>query len=186
MRRGPTRSRTCSRRHRRSLSRVSFQIVDRPHDRPEFVREAIDIFARNCETGRARLMERVARASDAEIAGGTETDWGVGMIAYHLLVSERGMVGIALRLASGTQPASTGQPRPEPGKVTRAVLEEAAAKAAHAVARLRAEFPAAPNLALTAPSPYFEQFNCIAWLLAAAFHYQAHLEALERGGKSAF
>ena len=165
---------------------MTFRIVDQPHDRPEFLREAIDIFTRNLEAGRARLLERVSRASDAQIAAGTETDWGLGMIAYHLLVSERGMVGIALRLANGAQPTSTGQPRPQPGAVTRAVVEEAAAKAAAAVAKLRAEFPAKPNFAATAPSPYFEQFNCISWLLAAQFHYQTHLEALERGAKSAF
>ena len=165
---------------------MSFQIVDRPDDRPEFIREAIGIFARNIETDRARLMARVASASDDDIAAGTERDWGVGMIAYHLLTSERGMIGIALRLASGQKPSSTGQPRPTPGAVTRTVLAEAAAKAASAVEKLRTTFPAQPDLTLTAPSPYFEEFNCISWLLAAAFHYQAHLEALERGGRSAF
>lgn len=165
---------------------MTFRLVDHPHDRPEFLREAIDIFSRNLEAGRARILERVARATDAELASGTELDWGVGMIAYHVLVSERGMVGIALRLANGQQPSSSAQPRPEPGTVTRAVLEEAAAKAAAAVARLRAEFPSQPNFAATATSPYFEQFNCVSWLLAAAFHYQSHLEALERGGRSAF
>src|SRR5690242_6565201 len=102
---------------------MTFQLVDRPHDRPEFVREAIDIFARNLEAGRARIMEHVARASDAEIAAGTELDWGIGMIAYHVLVSERGMVGIALRLASGQRPSSSAQPRPQPGTVTRALLD---------------------------------------------------------------
>ena len=165
---------------------MSFRLVDQPHDRPEFLREAIDIFARNLEAGRARLMERVALATDAELAAGTELDWGVGMIAYHLLVSERGMIGIALRLARSEAPPSSAQPRPEPGTATRAVLEEAAAKAAQAEARLRAEFPSRPDLSATATSPYFEQFNCISWLLAAAFHYQSHLEALERGGRSAF
>jgi DinB family protein len=165
---------------------MSFRLVDHPADRPEFLREAIDIFARNLDAGRARLLSRIESASDEELARGTEEDWGVGMVAYHLLVSERGMVGIALRLARGETPPSSAQPRPEPGSVTRAVLTEAAAKAAKAVARLRAEFSSAPDYTATAPSPYFGPFNCVSWLLAASFHYQAHLEALDRGGRSAF
>jgi len=165
---------------------MTFRLVDHPADRPDFLREAVDIFARNLDAGRARLLARIEAASDAELAKGTEEDWGLGMVAYHILVSERGMVGIALRLARGETPPSSAQPRPEPGSVTRAVLMEAAAKAAQAVARLRAEFPSAPEFTGTAPSPYFGPFNCVSWLLAASFHYQAHLEAVDRGARSAF
>lgn len=164
---------------------MSFRLVDQPEDRPAFLRETIDILSRDLEGARARLLERVARASDDELMAGTEDDWGIGMNAYHLLVSERGMVGIALRLARGEIPSSTGQPRAEPGTTTRAVLVEAGAKAAAAVERLRREFPSSPAFDARAPSPYFGPFNCISWILAATFHYQAHLEALDRGTKSA-
>ena len=164
---------------------MSFRLVDQPADRPEFAAETIEILTRNLEKARALLLARVDRASDEELEAGTEDDWSIGMIAYHLLVSERGMVGIALRLARGEVPTSTGQPRPQPHLTTRAVLAEASAKAGVAVERLRREFPSAPRFDVTAPSPYFGTFNCIAWLLAAGFHYQAHLEAIERGTKSA-
>lgn len=164
---------------------MSFRLVDQPADRPEFVAEAIEILARDIDTARARLLALVDRATDEELVAGSEEDWSIGMIAYHLLVSERGMVGIALRLARGEVPTSTGQPRPEPRKTTREVVAEASAKAGAAVERLRREFPSAPHFEVTAPSPYFGTFNCISWLLAAAFHYQAHLEAIERGTKSA-
>src|SRR5512142_98981 len=100
---------------------MSFRLVDQPEDRPAFLRETIDILSRDLEEDRARLLERVARATDEELLAGSEDDWGIGMIAYHLLVSERGMVGIALRLARGEVPASTGQPRPEPRTTTRQV-----------------------------------------------------------------
>lgn len=164
---------------------MSFRLVDQPADRPAFLQETIDILSRDLDASRTRLLERIASASDDEIASGTEDDWGVGMIAYHLFVSERGMVGIAMRLARGEVPTSTGQPRPAPGATTRAVVMEAGAKAAQAVERLRREFVSTPRLDVTAPSPYFGPFNCFSWLLAARFHYQAHLEALERGTKSA-
>lgn len=164
---------------------MSFRLVDQPEDRPAFLRETIDILSRDLEDHRARLLERVARATDEELLAGSEDDWGIGMIAYHLLVSERGMVGIALRLARGEVPTSTGQPRPEPRTTTRQVLMETSAKVAAALERLRREFPSAPALDVMAPSPYFGPFNCFSWLLAARFHYQAHLEALERGTRSA-
>lgn len=164
---------------------MTFRLVDQPDDRPDFLRETIDIITRDLEASRTRLLERCAGATDDELVAGTPDEWGVGMIAYHLLVSERGMVGIALRLARGEIPTSTGQPRPEPRTTTRVTIMEAAAKAVTAVERLRRELPAAPALDTTAPSPYFGPLNCIAWLLAARFHYEAHLEALERGTKTA-
>jgi hypothetical protein len=165
---------------------VSFVVVERPADRPEFLREVIALVASELERQRAGLLERVAAADDAELAAGTDEDWGLGQIAAHLLLVERGMLGIALRLARGEPAGQTGQPRYQPGTVTREDLAALSERAARALARLRADFPAEPDLQTTAPSPYLGSFNCYAWLLAAAFHYRAHLEALERGVKSAF
>lgn len=164
---------------------MSFVLVEHPADRPEFLRETIDLVAEELERQRARLLERVAGASDAEIAAGTEDDWGLGQIAAHLFLVERGMVNLALRLARGEPPGQTGQPRYLPGAVTRVELATLAERAARALARLRAEFPAEPNMTATAPSPYYGPFNCFSWLIAAAFHYRAHLAALGRGTKSA-
>lgn len=164
---------------------MTFRLVDRPDDRPEWLREVIGIVARNLDAERTRLIARVERATDDELAAGTDDDWGVGMVAYHVLVSQRGMIGIALRLARGEQPSSTAQPRPAAGTVARAALVEAAAKAAAAVERLRTEFPPSPDFEATAPGPYFGPWNCVAWLLANDLHCQAHLDALERGTRSA-
>lgn len=159
--------------------------MERPADRPEFLREMIALVGAELERQRAGLLERVAAAADAEIAAGTEGEWGLGQIAAHLLLVERGMLGIALRLARGEPAGQTGQPRYAPGAITREDLASLSERAARALARLRADFPDEPDLHTTAPSPYLGPFNCYAWLLAAAFHYRAHLEALERGVKSA-
>lgn len=164
---------------------MTFRLVDAPADRPEWLGELIRIVARDLDDGRARLLERVARATDEDLAAGTDDEWGVGMVALHLLVTERGMVGIAQRLARGELPRTTAQPRPDPGTTTRGVLHEAAAKAAQAVERLRTDFPSQPDFVTSAPGPYFGPFNCVSWLLVATVHYRAHLDALERGTRSA-
>lgn len=164
---------------------MSFVVVERPADRPEFLRETIALIGAELERQRARLLERVAAADDAELAAGTEEDWGLGQIAAHLLLVERGMLGIALRLARGEPAGQTGQPRYQPGAATREDLATLSERAARALARLRADFPAHPDVQATAPSPYFGPFNCFSWLLAAALHYRAHLAALESGAKSA-
>ncbi len=164
---------------------MSFALVDAPRDRPDFLRETVDLLTGELDGHRARLLARVEATSDEALVEGSDDDWSVGMVAYHLLVSERGMMGIVMRLARGEVPTSTGQPRPVVGSATRQVIAEAAAKAASAVQRVRAEFPADAELGTTAPSPYFSQFNCISWLFASAFHYRAHLHALEQGVKSA-
>lgn len=164
---------------------MSFILVEHPADRPEFLRETVDLLASAIERERARLLTRVAAASEAELAAGTEDDWGIGQIAAHLLIVERGMLNIALRLARSEVPGQTGQPRPVPGAVTREDIGALAERAARALARLRTEFPAEPNTAATAPSPYYGPLNCFSWLIVAPFHYVAHLDALERGTKSA-
>lgn len=164
---------------------MSFTLVERPADRPEFLRETIDVVAEELERQRSRLLERVAAANDAELGAGTEDDWGLGQIAAHLLLTERGMVNIALRLAKGEPSGQTGQPRYVPGTVTRSEIADLAERAARALARLQADFPAEPDVIAALPSPYYGPANCFAWLLIALFHYRAHLDALERGTKTA-
>lgn len=163
---------------------MSFTVVDEPPDRPEFLKEALRVIAGSIERERARLLARVAAADDAELAGGTEDDWGLGQIAAHLLVVDRGISGIALRLARGEPPGSTGQPRPAVGSATRAKIEDLAARAKERQDKLVAEFPSEPNVAATARQPYYGEMNCFGWLLAVPLHYVAHLEALDRGTKS--
>ena len=60
-----------------------------------------------------------------------------------------------------------------------------AQKTADAVRQMRAEFPAEPNAGSTARHPYYGELNAFGWLLTLPNHYAAHLEALERGTKSA-
>src|SRR6266508_2438943 len=124
-----------------TLATVSFALVDAPRDRPDFLRETVDLLTGELDGHRARLLARVEATSDEALVEGSDDDWSVGMVAYHLLVSERGMMGIVMRLARGEVPTSTGQPRPVVGSATRQVIAEAAAKAASAVQRVRAEFP---------------------------------------------
>ncbi|HUG07136.1 MAG TPA: DinB family protein [Candidatus Limnocylindria bacterium] len=164
---------------------MTLTVADDPPDRPGWVSETIRLLADGTDKGRARLLARVEQASDAELAAGSDDDWGVGQIAVHLLIVERGVALIALRLAQGQEAGSTGQPRPAASAVTRPGISTLAEKAAAALRRLRAEFPAAPNTDATARHPYYGDLNCFGWLLTLPNHYTAHLRALDEGTATA-
>ncbi len=164
---------------------MSFRSVDEPPDRAEFLKEALGVISTNIRRERERLLGRVAAATDEAVAAGTDDDWGLGQVALHLLTVERGISGIALRLAKGEPPGPTGQPRPTAGSATREGLASLTAKAEERLVKLVAEFPLEPNMTATARQPYYGEMNCVAWLLTVPLHYAAHLEALERGTKSA-
>jgi len=164
---------------------VTLTVADDPPDRPEWVSETIRLLAEGTDKGRARLLVRVEQVSDAELAAGSDDDWGVGQIAVHLLIIERGVALIALRLAQGQEGGSTGQPRPAASAVTRAGIVTLAEKAAAALRRLRSEFPAKPNTGAMARHPYYGDLNCFGWLLTLPNHYTAHLRALDEGTSSA-
>jgi hypothetical protein len=164
---------------------VTLTVADDPPDRPEWVSETIRLLADGTDKGRARLLARVEQVSDAELAAGSDDDWGIGQIAVHLLLIERGVTLIALRLAQGQGAGSTGQPRPAASAVTRPGISTLAEKAAAAVRRLRSEFPAEPNVGATARHPYYGDLNCFGWLLTLPNHYTAHLKALDQGTASA-
>lgn len=164
---------------------MSFVIVDEPAGRPEFLREALRIVAETIERERERLLAHVAAADDAALAAGTEDDWGVGQVAAHLLVVEGGISGIALRLARGEPPGTTGQPRPAVGSADRAQIAALAERSKERLAALLAKFPPQPNATATARHPYFGEMNCYGWVLTVPLHYTAHLEALDRGTRSA-
>ena len=164
---------------------VTLIVTDEPPDRPAWVHETIRLVADACERYRAALLERVARATDADLVSGTADDWGVGQIAVHLLVVERGVAGIALNLATGAAVGSTGQPRPLASAVTRDGIASLAGKAAFVIDRLRREFPGEPATATVARHPFYGELNAFGWLLTLPNHYHAHLDALARGTKSA-
>jgi hypothetical protein len=164
---------------------VTLRVVDDPPDRPEWLRETIRLLTSGTAAERARLLSRVAQASDADLAKGSDDDWGLGQVATHLLIVERGVSTIGLRLASGAQPGPTGQPRPAASAVTRAGIESLAGKAVATAARLIEDFPAEPDARATARHPYYGDLNCFGWLLMLPEHYRAHLEALDRGRPSA-
>jgi hypothetical protein len=164
---------------------VTLRVVDDPPDRPEWLRETIRLLTSGTAAERDRLLARVAQASDAELARGSDDDWGLGQVATHLLIVERGVSTIGLRLATGAEPGPTGQPRPAASAVTRAGIASLAGKAAATAARLIAEFPAEPDSQGTARHPYYGDLNCFGWLLMLPEHYRAHLEALDRGRPSA-
>jgi len=130
-------------------------------------------------------LERLARATDAELVAGTADDWGLGQIAVHLLLTERGVAFIVMRLAKGEDPGRTGQPRPAAESVSRDGIASLARKTAEAVAQLRAEFPSAPDLKTVARHPFYGDLNAIGWLLTLPNHYSGHIGALERGTRSA-
>ena len=160
-------------------------VTDEPPDRPAWVSETLRLVAQSTARGRDRLLVRVAAASEVELRAGTDLDWGLGQVAVHLLLIERGVALIALRLAKGEAPGRTGQPRPAAADVSRAGITTLAEKAAGAVRQLAAEFPAEPDAAATARHPYYGDLNAFGWLLTLGNHYAAHLEALEQGTRSA-
>ena len=160
-------------------------VTDEPPDRPAWVAETLRLVAEGTGRGRDRLLVRVAAASEAELVAGTELDWGLGQIAVHLLLIERGVALIALRLARGEAPGRTGQPRPAASAVTRAGIGTLAQKAVDTMRQVRAEFPAEPDAQAVARHPYYGDLNAFGWLLTLGNHYAAHLEALERGTRSA-
>ncbi len=160
-------------------------VADDPADRPAWILETVALLTQSAAAGRGRLLAAVASAPDADLVAGTDDAWGLGQIATHLLVSERGIAGIALRLARGEAVAASGQPRPGPAGISREGIAVLADKAELAVARLRGEFPAAPDVRATARHPYYGDLNAFGWLLTLPNHYLAHLEAFGRGLPSA-
>ena len=164
---------------------MSLLVVDDPPDRPEWLRETIRLLLAATAAERDRILERVAAASDADLGRGSDDDWGLGQVATHLLIVERGSTQLALRLATGAEPGSTGQPRPAASAVSRAGIAGLAAKVETGAAKLATEFPPAPDLRPTARHPYYGDLNCFGWLLMLPNHYRAHLEALDRGRPSA-
>lgn len=163
---------------------MTLVISDEPPDRPAWMSETIRLFVDGMDAWRARLLDRVGRVGDEELTAGTDDDWGLGQIAIHLLLIERGVVVIALRLARGEAPGATGQPRPAASAVTRDGIHRLAKKAEEAVQGLAAAFPSAPNMTATARHPYYGDLNTFGWLLTLNNHYHAHLEALARHAKS--
>jgi len=164
---------------------VTLTVTDDPPDRPAWVSETIRLLAEASDEWRARLLTRVEQASDADLAAGSESDWGIGQIAVHLLIIERGVALIALRLAQGQEAGATGQPRPAASAVTRPAISALADKAAGALRRLRSDFPAEPKTETRALHPYYGELNCFGWLLTLPNHYIAHLRALDEGTASA-
>lgn len=164
---------------------VALTVTDDPPDRPGWVMQTIRLVVEGTDEWRARLLARVEQASEAELVAGSDGDWGVGQVAVHLLIVERGVALIALRLAQGQEAGSTGQPRPAASAVTRPGISTLAEKAAGALRRLRTEFPAEPNTGAVARHPYYGDLNCFGWLLTLPNHYLAHLRALDEGTSSA-
>ncbi|HET8568945.1 MAG TPA: DinB family protein [Candidatus Limnocylindria bacterium] len=164
---------------------MTLVVVDEPPDRPEWIRETVRLRSEDLRSRRRRLLELVARASDADLVAGSDEAWGIGQIAVHLLLVDRGVLGISLRLAAGEDPGATGQPRPSAGAVSRDGILSLADKAAAALRRFEGAFPAAPAVERTARHPFYGPLNCFGWLLTLANHYEAHLQAIERGGASA-
>jgi hypothetical protein len=166
-------------------STVTLLVADEPPDRPAWVGETLRLVAEGTARGRSALLDRVARATDAELSAGTADDWGLGQIAVHLLLIERGVALIALHLAKGEPAGRTGQPRPAAPSVNRAGIASLARKTADTMAQVGSEFPAEPNMASVARHPYYGDLNTFGWLLTLGNHYTAHLEALDRGTASA-
>lgn len=154
-------------------------VIDEPADRPEWIRETIRLLAHRLGEERSRLLARVAAAGEDDLVAGSDGEWGLGQVAAHLLIVERGVLGIALRLARGETPGPTGQPRPAAAEVTRAGLGALADRAERGLAAFTQGFPAAPDAAATARHPFYGDLNCFGWLLTLPNHYTAHLMALD-------
>ena len=164
---------------------MSVTVVDNPPDRPEWIKETIRLLTAAAADGRRSLLHLVEETTDADLLAGTPDDWGLGQIAVHLLIVDRGVSLIALRLARGDDAGNTGQPRPAPSGVSRDGIRSLAEKAAAVAERLRTEFPAGPDAARTAAHPFYGPMNCFGWLLTVPNHYNAHLSAYREGRSSA-
>lgn len=164
---------------------MSLTVVDEPSDRPAWIQETIALLTAWSDRERTDLLQLVEQADDTAIGAGTDDDWGLGQIAVHLLLVERGVAGIALRLARGEPAGATGQPRPAAGAVTRAGIAALAEKAIAATERLRSGFPAEPDAVATARHPFYGDLNCFGWLLTLPNHYGAHIQAHRAGRTSA-
>ena len=167
------------------MSLMSVTVVDNPSDRPDFIKETIRLVTAGAADGRRSLLHLVEETTDADLLAGTPDDWGLGQIAVHLLIVERGVSLIALRLARGEEAGNTGQPRPAPGGVSRDGIRSLAEKAGAVAERLQAEFPTEPDSARTAAHPFYGPMNCFGWLLTVPNHYGAHLSAYREGRPSA-
>ena len=164
---------------------MTLLVVEDPPDRPAWLRETIGLLVAETTGERDRMLRRVAAATDADLSVGSDHDWGLGQVATHLLIVERGISVIGLRLGKGEPGGPTGQPRPAASAVSRAGIATLAEKAAASAARLAAEFPAEPDTRVTARHPYYGDLNCFGWLLMLPEHYRAHLAALDQGRPSA-
>jgi DinB superfamily len=164
---------------------VPLLVVEDPADRPEWLRETIRLLVDATAIERDKLVERVAKSSDEVLLRGSDDDWGLGQVATHLLIVERGVALTGLRLAEGGPPGKTGQPQPAASDVSRAGIQSLSEKAIATAERLLAEFPSEPDLRATARHPYYGDLNCFGWLLMLPEHYRAHLLALDRGRPSA-
>ena len=167
------------------MSLMPLTIVDNPPDRPEWIRETIRLLTAVAADGRRSLLHLVEETTDADLLAGSPDDWGLGQIAVHLLIVERGVSLIALRLARGEEAGNTGQPRPAASDVSRDGIRSLADKAAAVAERIRTDFPAAPDVARTAAHPFYGPMNCFGWLLTVPNHYNAHLSAYREGRPSA-
>jgi hypothetical protein len=163
------------------MSLMSLTVVDNPPDRPEWIGETIRLLTAVAGDGRRSLLHMVEETTDADLLAGTPDDWGLGQIAVHLLIVERGVSLIALRLARGEAAGNTGQPRPALSGMSRDGIRSLAEKAAAVAERLQAEFPAEPDVGRTAAHPFYGPMNCFGWLLTLPNHYTAHLSAYREG-----
>ena len=166
------------------MSDMPLTVVDNPPDRPDWIKETIRLLTGAAADGRRSLLHLVEEATDTDLLAGTADDWGLGQIAVHLLVVERGVSLVALRLGRGEDAGPTGQPRPSPEGVTRDGILTLAGKAAAVAERLLAEFPPDPVVARTAAHPLYGAMNCFGWLLTIPNHYNAHLSAYREGRRS--
>jgi hypothetical protein len=167
------------------MSLMALTVVDNPPDRPEWIKETIRLLTGVAADGRRSLLHLVEETTDADLLAGTPDDWGLGQIAVHLLIVERGVWLVGLRLARGEDAGTTGQPRPDPSRVSRDGIRSLAEKAAAVADRLRSEFPAEPDANRTAAHPFYGPMNCFGWLLTVPNHYSAHLSAYREGRPSA-
>jgi len=163
---------------------MSVLVVDNPADRPEWMKETIRLLGVAAADGRRSLLHLVEETTDADLLAGSPDDWGLGQIAVHLLIVDRGVSLIALRLARGEDGGNSGQPRPAPSGAARDGIRTLAEKAAAAAERLRTDFPPEPDVARTAAHPFYGPMNCFGWLLTIPNHYNAHLSAYREGRPS--
>jgi hypothetical protein len=106
-------------------------------------------------------------------------EWCVRELLRHVIDAENGTASVIERLAAGTAVSvdarAAGAKREDAGPTYAQMLDELRA-ANKRLQDVLAALPAAPNMQLTAPHPFFGELNCVEWAAFQKVHDEDHIQ----------